>query len=347
MHNNESYHFSFDKENVKLMPEDSVELCIISEKVSDYTYCSSDENVAVVDKNGVVSAIGYGTTTITANEAHGQQAQIKVLVDDYDWQLTQHSDDSGNQAMFYTLKNLDTGTLIVIDGGWIENADYVRNTIMQLGGKVDYWFLTHFHNDHVDAFNKILEAPQGITINQIYATPLDYEYFVTIAKDWDAPESYAKFIDLTKNVDNVSYLKRDDKFKIEHLDITVFNAYDDIVYDLQQDIPNNCSLVFKIEGQEDSIIFLGDAYNNELFDYMYNIYGKEMEAEYVQAPHHGNSVLTLDKYSLLKPKEIFLDGPEWLMVGKDYQAKDLLLWCEKNDVKTHDYRQAPNVFGFR
>ena len=43
----------------------------------------------------------------------------------------------------------------------------------------------------------------------------------------------------------------------------------------------------------------------------------------------------------LNPSVIFLDGPEWLMTGEDYDAKDLLAWCAENGITTYDYRQAP------
>ena len=46
---------------------------------------------------------------------------------------------------------------------------------------------------------------------------------------------------------------------------------------------------------------------------------------------------------LLMPKEMFFDGPEWLMTGEDYDAKDLLAWCEENGIITHDFRQAPTT----
>lgn len=51
------------------------------------------------------------------------------------WTVTQYSDRSGSQAMFYTLTSAE-GQLIVIDGGWEYNADYVRQVIMENGGVV-------------------------------------------------------------------------------------------------------------------------------------------------------------------------------------------------------------------
>ena len=263
------------------------------------------------------------------------------------WVMTQHPDASGAQGMFYTFKNYGTGTLIVVDSGNKGNAEYAKSVITELGGHVDCWILTHFHGDHAGAFDLIYEDPGDITIGTIYATPLDYDYFYSVARWWDAPEVYAQFLKMTADADNVTYLQRGDSFAVDDLTIDVFSAYDDFVHDLQQDPANNGSLIFKISGIKDSILFFGDAYNETLFDDIYAAYGDQMKAEYVQAPHHGNSVLPMDKYTLLEPEVIFLDGPEWLMISEDHKAKDLLVWCQENGVTSYDYRTAPNVFNFK
>ena len=60
-----------------------------------------------------------------------------------------------------------TALFIVIDGGTEGNADCVRQVIMENGGIVHAWFLTHPHPDHIGAFNQIYANPQGIHIGQI------------------------------------------------------------------------------------------------------------------------------------------------------------------------------------
>ena len=70
------------------------------------------------------------------------------------WLLKQYSDQTGSQAMFYTLRS-PTGFFVVIDGGTTGNSTYVRQIINENGGKVDVWFLTHPHPDHIGAFNEI------------------------------------------------------------------------------------------------------------------------------------------------------------------------------------------------
>jgi glyoxylase-like metal-dependent hydrolase (beta-lactamase superfamily II) len=89
---------------------------------------------------------------------------------DSSWTLTQHY-GGGDVGMFYTIKNSADGTHIFIDGGLPENAEYVRQIIDANGGKVDYWFLTHYHADHCGAFNELYPEYRD-KIGTIYITPL-------------------------------------------------------------------------------------------------------------------------------------------------------------------------------
>lgn len=88
------------------------------------------------------------------------------------WELTQYSDLTGNNAMCYSLVDRSTGDLILIDGGWVENAEQVRDIIGSNGGKVKAWILTHYHGDHAGAFTALYEEYQD-RIETIYATPLE------------------------------------------------------------------------------------------------------------------------------------------------------------------------------
>ena len=89
---------------------------------------------------------------------------------DSSWTLTQRY-GGGDVGMFYTIKNSADGTHIFIDGGLPENAEYVRQIIDANGGKVDYWFLTHYHADHCGAFNELYPEYRD-KIGTIYITPL-------------------------------------------------------------------------------------------------------------------------------------------------------------------------------
>lgn len=263
------------------------------------------------------------------------------------WIMMCYPDASGQQGEFFTFKNTRTGSFIVIDGGWADNAEQVRQVIARNGGVVDAWLITHYHNDHVDAFNIILNDPQGITIKKIYDTPLDYDVFTQVAQAWDTPDSYFTYLDLTEGDDRVQHLKRDDVIEIDGLKFEIFNAYDQIVWETcQGDIPNDCSLVFKVSGEKNSILFCNDCHSPQMAQMLMDRYGERLQAEYVQPGHHGNNSFPATFYDVVNPQVAIFNAPGWLMTGEDYTTKDLKEYFEQKGVEVYDFTSASLMFKF-
>lgn len=261
------------------------------------------------------------------------------------WILTQYSDDTGSQAMFYTLQNFLNGSLIIIDGGWAGNANQVRNVILENGGIVDAWVLTHYHPDHIGAFNTIYQDPQGITINHVYTTPYDADLFRSVAQEWDGIDTFCTFVDNIANGGVIHYITRDSVVKLSDMKLTFFNCWDPILENVSPgDILNNSSLVFKAETSETSVLFCGNAHGDIMSDFLMKQYGTELKADYVQLGHHGNNSLTTDFYDLVTPEAILFDAPEWLMTGTDYDARILVEYFQEQGIPYYDYRSAPNRF---
>ena len=258
------------------------------------------------------------------------------------WELTQYADLSGNQAMCYSLFDKKTGDLILIDGGWVENADQVRDIIDSHGGTVKAWILSHYHGDHAGAFTALYEEYQD-RIETVYATPLDPDVFFEAAQYWDTPETFEAFMNLTKGKENIVYLNSGDEFDVGCFHFKNFNTYDDQVKAVG-DIPNNCSLVLKVTADDVSMLFCGDVHDNTLSSYLRDHYGDELKADIVQPGHHGNNSVSTDFYDFLQPKIMLFDAPEWLMIGENWHAKDLKKWCDEHRIRVYDYTSAPNVF---
>ena len=258
------------------------------------------------------------------------------------WAVVQYADASGNVGLFYSLYNAEDETVILIDSGNPGNADVVRQAINDLGGHVDAWFLTHYHPDHIGAFNAVWDEVKD-QIDQIYVTPMDYETYESIAHEWDDPQTFATFLENTKGYENIAALHRGDEFEIDGLRIQIFNAYDEHVKELSTDWCNDCSLVIKISAEEESMLFFGDLSRAgvPLAEYILDTFGVDtVRADYVQGGHHGNWGLPISFYEKIKPKEFFFNAPEWVMTGEQYDAKDLEAWCMEQGIITHDYREG-------
>jgi len=256
------------------------------------------------------------------------------------WTLTQHF-GGGGVGMFYSLVKDDT--LILVDGGYTANAESVRAVIEENGGYVDYWFLTHYHDDHCDAFNTLWPEYKD-RIGIVYVTPLSWEDFEPHCQEWDSPESFRTFLDQTEGYENIVPLKRGDKFEIDGLQVNVFNAWDEEILKYSTDVANNCSLVFRIDTGRTSVLFLGDMVAEGLANLILEQFGaNQVKATCIQAAHHGWAPSLISFYEALEPKEMFVDAAEYYLTSEEYANAHgvLVRWCEENSIPMHDYSSVP------
>ena len=339
----------FSMPYARSLPDEAYELTNENPEVSDVVEYAKDNNVDYV----VVSAVqdildaylNYGFTL------YGRTAYYAVLIpNDPSWILTEYAMESGDQGMCYTLENINDGKLIVIDGGDADNELLLRDAIMEKGGAVDAWILTHYHQDHIDAFNAIYENPQGIAIKDIYVTPLDSDTFHSLnLQEWDDVDSFETFQSITEGADNIHYIARGDVLKYsDDLTITFINSCDEVVLENKEDIPNNVSLVFRIETPLRSILMCGDAHSKYLAEYLVENYGDELDVDILQCGHHGNNSMpeATGFYEAVSPEVSIFDTPDKIMLSPEYTAGALAAYLQELGSRIIWYKTAPNQFGF-
>lgn len=258
------------------------------------------------------------------------------------WKVTQYADTSGAQGSFYTIENSE-GRFIIIDGGWTANEQLVRDVIKKHGSRVDAWIISHPHQDHAGAFNKIYASLNGITVDRIYDSPIDYETVKKAGEKWDDLAVFEEYLKVTSGSDNVTHLNRGDVLELWGLNIEVFNSYDKYVLDNSGDITNDSSLMFKVSSPNKSMIFCGDI-KYQMEDTIIKMYTDRLSCDFIQAAHHGNWSFSEDFYDHTGAGTVFFDSPAWITEDSSYPAYALKAHLEERGVMCIDQTTAPNVF---
>lgn len=262
------------------------------------------------------------------------------------WKITQYGNSQGAQSQFYTIEK--DGKLVIIDGGWDYQYENVMSVIDKYDGKIDSWIITHPHFDHVGAFNYIMQSTElksKIDIGKIYTVEVNQKRYKETAQEYDIYEDYEIFDSIMKNMDKVTYLHDGDELEILGLKMNVLSAWDKDVDSLPDHLCNNGSLMFKLIGNEESILFCADV-QSEMEDLITNRNGKEaLQADYVQCGHHGNWGLSTSFYDDVNPRVAFLDGPGWLYQTRDdiYDGYKTMDYFIEEGVTVYTFDSSPHI----
>ncbi len=220
-------------------------------------------------------------------------------------------ENNGNvNSCGYIIRNNDNA-LIVVDGGRDLDSELVMKYINNYGnGKVDYWFITHPHSDHVGALCKLLEEDNNLQIENLCYSLLDEDWYK--ANDTRGYESESLFLNLLNNskIKNQYQCSTNFNFTFSNFKIDILRtANPDITY---SDNGNDSSMTFKITATDinKSILFLGDSYvyaSKELLQSP-----EKLSADIVQMAHHGQNGVTNEVYEDIKPSIALFNAPKWL-----------------------------------
>lgn len=250
------------------------------------------------------------------------------------WQIPSHSNTIGNSYVFQTAK----GKVIVMDGGFPEEANTLRGFIGALGNEVEAWFISHPHNDHMGALTEILKNPQEMKIKHIYHSRISK---TVQAAEPDYSPSCQEFYDLLdKTTIPVTDIRTPgDVFPYDDMKLKVVSVANEITTNAY----NNSSMIMRVWDKKKTIVFLGDA-GIECGNLALNgPFRDDLNCEYLQMAHHGQNGCDKHFYQSIKFRVCLWPTPSWVWnndQGKGFntgilKTVETRTWMKEIGIKEH------------
>ena len=251
-------------------------------------------------------------------------------------EITQLSPQGSRQMMGYILETY-SDKMIVVDGGTREDTENLKNYIHAHEDTVDYWFITHLHDDHIGAFLEIAND-ENITINNLVISINDIQWYRDNEPDRinEVEEFYSLLENLNTNIIH-AYLHQD--FYIDNVKVQILGVNNP---EITNNAGNNSSMVIKFNIHKKSILFLGDT-GIESGQKLLEASGNDLESYALQMAHHGQAGVEEEVYQKVNPTICFWPTPDWLWnndagLGEDsgtFQTKQTREWVSQLNVKAN------------
>ena len=266
---------------------------------------------------GVMAALtlmlGQGTMQSFAMNAKVVTSPNKIIVQDE----TQNTDDQNNNGTQNVVSKAEVagfekgdGGLIVVDGGWTDNTDYVLNQIKAKGGHVQAWLITHPDSDHAGAIADILYKHAGeITIDGIYYSFLEDSWYAEKDANVASMVAYIKgaFAKVSPSILHGDIVAGQ-VINAGPAKIQVLNQ----AYKENNDFVNNSSVAYMVSLNGTNVVFLGDLGNTGGEHLMQDVNLAALKCKMVQMSHHGQNGVGYEVYKALRPSVCLWPTPQWL-----------------------------------
>ncbi len=250
------------------------------------------------------------------------------------WQIPSHKNTIGNSYVFQTRG----GKVIVMDGGFPEEAFTLRGFIGALGNEVEAWFISHPHDDHMGALSEILKDKQDLKIKHIYHSRITEQVI-------DAePTEAQKCRDFYKQLDEGEIPVTDIQeaggvFDYDDMHLRILS----VATGLTKNPYNNNSMIMRVWDKRKSVVFLGDA-GIECGDLaLKGPYADLLSCDYLQMAHHGQNGCSEQFYRSIRFRACLWPTPMWVWnndTGKGYNTAHLKTietreWMDSLGIKEH------------
>lgn len=250
-------------------------------------------------------------------------------------ELVQLSAQSSRQMMGYILKTKD-GKMIIIDGGTIDDTQNLMKYIEKNNNKVDYWFITHAHDDHAGAFTQIVNN-ENIQIDNIYISLNDYEWY---EENEPARAEFTKtLMETLKNekiAKNVKEPILNEMLEIDNIKVEILEIKNP---EFTENPGNEQSMVIKFDTGKTTFLVLGDT-GEKSSEKLLLTQKEKLKSDIVQMAHHGQAGATEELYKQINPTICMWPTPEWLWNNDPGTGENTGIW---KTFETRDWMKKLNV----
>lgn len=213
-------------------------------------------------------------------------------------------------AMFYLLSN---GTFLVFDGG--HNASDADNLYQQLRRiatangiadvRISAWIITHFHGDHVGAFEPFLSAySDRVKIDRAVFGATSSEQGSAASEEDTTVSRVTAALQSGQPDCRIVRLHTGQLLTLGDMTMEVLYTPSDLAQGSLKDY-NDASMVVRLKAGEKSILMTGDA-ATATWNLLVKKYGSYLKTDCLQVPHHGAAGGgTVAAYDLIDPDELF------------------------------------------
>ncbi len=205
---------------------------------------------------------------------------------------------------------------IVIDGGRPLDMPLLKETLD--GRHISAWILTHAHDDHISGLVDELARDGGadFDIEGIYYNFPDLD---ALSRIEDVPdldyfrqeisEMLPAFAEVRHTVaDREHIVHRGDRLEIDEIKIEFLYTYHEGLY---ANVINDSSLVFRLETERTSVLFLGDL-GPDGGDILFRESRDRLRSDIVQMAHHGHMNVSMEVYAAISPRICLWCAPLFL-----------------------------------
>lgn len=243
--------------------------------------------------------------------------------------------DTTSMAMFYLMGTAADSQMlgcviqtknytIVVDGGTPNDGSQLVNLLKEKAdSKVDAWFFTHPHQDHIGAFYYVSQFAK-IDVRNIYYNFPSVEEVVEHQRSPDEPDMWKKVAPIFEQdyASKTHVIQKNDIFTFDDVKVKVLRVYNPNL--VNNNFLNESSAVYRIENERSSFLILGDLGTDGGAEVMETCSLADLQTEYTQMSHHGQNGVTKDFYTYIQPQKCLWPTPGWLWDnnedGKGYNS---------------------------